>query len=89
MIAIRKEIQSIETGEMSDEDNPLKFAPHTIKVSTADEWPHSYSRQLANYPLAWIRERKFWASVARVDNAYGDRNLVCTCPPLSAYEDET
>jgi glycine dehydrogenase len=87
MIAIRQEIHAIEQGDMSADDNPLKFAPHTITVSTADEWPHTYSRQLANYPLAWIRERKFWASVSRVDNAYGDRNLVCTCPPLSAYQD--
>ena len=86
MIAIREEIRMIENGEIQAADSPLKYAPHTLQVTTADEWPHVYSRQVAAYPLPWIRARKFWPAVARVDNAYGDRNLVCTCPPMEAYQ---
>ena len=86
MTIIREEIRKIESGISDPEDNPLRHAPHTVEVVTADDWSHAYPRSLAAYPLAWIRDRKFWPSVGRVDNAYGDRNLVCTCPPMEDYE---
>jgi glycine dehydrogenase len=89
MISIRKEIKAIEDGEMDAEDNPLKNAPHTIDMVSADEWNHSYSRDQAAYPLPSLRDYKYWAPVGRVDNVFGDMNLVCSCPPLSAYEDES
>ncbi len=87
MIAIREEIRAIEEGRADREDNPLKHAPHTARAVTSDEWPHAYSREQAAYPAAWLRSYKYWPPVARVDNAWGDRNLMCTCPPLDAYED--
>ena len=86
MISIRKEIAQIENGEIPRDDNPLVNAPHTAEDVSGEEWPHPYSRNQAAFPLPWVRERKFWPSVARVDNVYGDRNLICSCPPLSAYE---
>jgi glycine dehydrogenase len=86
MIAIRKEIAEVESGLADKQDNVLKMAPHTSLELTSDEWNHSYSRAKAAYPVKGLRENKFWASVARVDNAFGDRNLVCTCPPMEAYE---
>ena len=89
MISIRKEIKQIEDGEMDKEDNPLKNAPHTIDMVCADEWNHAYSRDQAAYPLPSLREDKYWSPVGRVDNVYGDTHLVCSCPPLSAYEDES
>ncbi len=82
MIAIRSEIRAIEEGKMDRADNPLKNAPHTAAAVSADHWPHKYSRELAAYPAEWCRQHKFWPSVGRVDNPYGDRNLVCTCPPM-------
>jgi len=85
MIQIREEIRAIESGAMDRKDNPLKNAPHTAESVTADEWKHPYPRQQGAYPLPWVRNRKFWPSVGRVDNPYGDRNLVCSCEPLSAY----
>jgi glycine dehydrogenase len=85
MITIREEISNIESGEMDKEDNPLKNAPHTAQMVMDDDWNHPYSREQAAYPVAGLKERKFWPACARVDNAYGDRNLVCTCPPLEAY----
>ncbi len=85
MIGIREEIREIEDGRADREDNLLKNAPHTAAAVTADEWLHPYSRQRAAYPLPWIRERKFWPSVSRIDNAFGDRNLVCTCDAVEAY----
>jgi glycine dehydrogenase len=85
MIQIREEIRAIETGALDRKDNPLKNAPHTAESVTADEWKHPYTRQQGAYPLPWVRNRKFWPSVGRVDNPYGDRNLVCSCEPLSAY----
>lgn len=85
MIAIREEIRLIEQGKLPREDNPLKNAPHTQGVVTATEWTHPYSRETAAFPARWLREGKFWPFVGRVDNPYGDRNLVCTCPPMSAY----
>lgn len=89
MISIRKEIQEIAagiaTGKMDRENNVLKRAPHTIAAVTSDTWDRPYSREKAAFPLPWVRERKFWASVARVNNAYGDRNFVCSCLPLDSY----
>jgi glycine dehydrogenase len=84
MIQIRQEIEAVEKGELDRENNPLKNAPHTAEV-IAGEWNRPYSRELAAYPLPWVRQRKFWPAVSRVDNVYGDRNLVCSCAPLEAY----
>ncbi len=87
MIAIRKEIEEIEKGTAGKEDNVLKNAPHTAEVVVADDWKHSYSREKAAYPAPYVRNNKFWPGCGRVNNAYGDRNLVCTCPPVSEYEE--
>jgi glycine dehydrogenase len=87
MIAIRGEIQEIVEGRMPRDNNPLKHAPHTADTVVASEWTRPYTREQAAFPAAWIRERKFWPSVARIDDAYGDRNLLCTCPPISAYSE--
>ena len=87
MIAIRKEIDDVAAGRADARDNPLKFAPHTAEDVTADAWPHSYSREQAAYPVPDLRHRKFWPPVSRIDNPYGDRNLVCACPPIEAYEE--
>jgi glycine dehydrogenase len=84
MIAIHGELEASGRGELPAADNPLKCAPHTA-AEIAGDWTHPYSRELAAYPLPWIREAKFWPSVKRVDNAAGDRNLVCTCPPVSDW----
>ena len=89
MISIRQEIKAIEDGEMDKEDNPLKNAPHTIDMVCADEWNHTYSRDQAAYPLPSLRNDKYWSPVGRVDNVYGDTHLICSCPPLSAYQDES
>ncbi len=85
MIAIRAEAAAIERGEISREDNPLKNAPHTLADITAAEWTHPYSREQAVYPLPWLRENKFWTSVNRIDNVYGDKHLVCSCPAVDSY----
>ena len=87
LVRIRAEIAKIEAGEWPRDDNPLVNAPHTAGMVTADAWEHPYSRHEAAWPAPWVVAHKFWPPVARVDNAYGDRNLVCTCPPLSDYED--
>ena len=86
MISINNEINDIINGKSDPMDNPLKNAPHTAEVVTADEWPYSYSRQIAAYPAPWLKDHKYWPSVRRVDNAFGDRNLICTCPPIEDYE---
>ena len=85
MIAIRSEITDIETGVLDRADNPLKNAPHTAREVTADAWTHGYSRERAAFPLPFVAVAKYWPPVKRVDNVYGDRNLVCTCAPLEAY----
>lgn len=85
LLAIRDEIEEIITGVADMEDNVLKNAPHTCTDVVTDEWNHSYGREKAGMPLPYLREAKFWPAVGRVDNAFGDRNLVCTCPPLEAY----
>ena len=82
MIAIREEIRAVEEGRADAEDNPLKGAPHTAQHLCSDDWAHPYSRDEAAYPAPWLRDSKFWPPVGRVDNAYGDRNLVCTCPSV-------
>ncbi|MEU1392514.1 MULTISPECIES: aminomethyl-transferring glycine dehydrogenase [unclassified Nonomuraea] len=87
MIAIRGEIAKVASGDYDKTDNPLRNAPHTAESVTADEWAHPYSRTEAAYPVASLREGKYWVPVRRIDQAYGDRNLVCSCPPLEAYED--
>jgi glycine dehydrogenase len=85
MVAIRREIADIGAGRLDRADNPLKNAPHTVMEVSAEAWPHPYSRQLAAFPLPWVARAKYWPPVKRVDNVYGDRNLVCTCAPLEAY----
>jgi glycine dehydrogenase len=85
MIAIRGEIEEVITGRVDKKDNILKHAPHTAKSACANEWERPYSREQAAYPLPYVRENKFWPAVARVDNVYGDKNLVCSCPPISSY----
>ena len=85
---IREEMIEVGEGKADKTDNVLKNAPHTHKVLTADEWSHAYPRSKAAYPLAWVAENKFWPQVGRVDDGYGDRNLMCTCDPLESYTDE-
>ena len=85
MIAIRAEIARIEAGSLDRADNPLKHAPHTAEDVTATGWPHGYTREEAAFPLPYVRAQKYWPPVKRVDNVYGDRNLICTCAPLEAY----
>ncbi len=85
LVSIHAEIQQVEMGTAHATDNVLKNAPHTAAMCTADEWVHAYLRSQAAYPTDWTREFKFWPPVRRVDNAYGDRNLVCSCPPVEAY----
>ncbi|MBA2481819.1 MAG: aminomethyl-transferring glycine dehydrogenase, partial [Planctomycetes bacterium] len=85
MISIHAEITAIAEGRMDRKDNPLKNAPHTAAAVTASTWPHPYSREQAAFPAPWTRLHKFWPSVGRIDNVYGDRNLVCSCPPMAEY----
>ena len=85
MIAIKKEIDKISSGTWDKVNNPLKQAPHTASLVTASSWDRPYSREEAAFPAPWTKERKFWPPVARIDNAYGDRNLVCTCPDILSY----
>ena len=86
MIAIRAEIAKVGSGEWPADDNPLKAAPFTAEALASADWPHAYTREEAAFPLASLRRQKYWSPVSRIDNTYGDRNLVCTCPPLDAYE---
>lgn len=85
MIQIKKEIDKVAAQEWPPEDNPLVNAPHTAEMLLADEWNHPYSRIEAAYPLPWLKDKKYWPPVRRVDNAFGDRNLVCTCPDIQTY----
>lgn len=85
MLSIREEIRGIEEGKTDKKDNPLKNAPHTQHVVISSEWSRSYSRETAAFPLPYVSENKFWPSVSRVNNTHGDRNLICTCEPVSAY----
>jgi glycine dehydrogenase len=88
MIAIRAEIRAVEEGKMDRDDNPLRNAPHTAAMVTAENWAHDYSRELAAFPLPSLKRSKYWPPVARVDNVYGDRHVMCSCVPMSAYEEE-
>jgi glycine dehydrogenase len=83
--SIWNEIGEIREGKADKDDNVLHNAPHTVNVVTANDWNHSYDRQKAGFPLRWVAENKFWPSVGRVDDGYGDRNLVCTCDPIDSY----
>ncbi len=85
MIAIRGEIDEIAAGRADKKDNIIKHAPHTAKAVVSSDWNRPYTREQAAYPLPWVRENKFWPAVARVDNVYGDKNLICSCPPLESY----
>jgi glycine dehydrogenase len=85
MIGIREEIRAVEEGQLPRDDNPLKHAPHTAEAIAATDWKHPYSRETAAFPTSATRARKFWPPVGRLNNAQGDRNLVCTCPPIEAY----
>jgi glycine dehydrogenase len=84
MIAIHAELEKIRTGAWSRTDNPLKNAPHTALELAAD-WKHPYSREEAAFPAPWLRQAKYWPPVKRIDNVAGDRQLICTCPPIEAY----
>ena len=87
MLAIKEEIDQIAKGDLQTEDNPLKNAPHTMLEVCASEWNHPYSRELAAFPSSFSKTNKFWPSVARVNNSHGDRNLICTCAPIAAYQE--
>jgi glycine dehydrogenase len=89
LIAIREEIREIELGIADRADNPLKHAPHPLARVVNDSWSHAYSRDRAAFPAPWTREHKFWPTVGRVESAYGDRNLVCSCPPTDAYVEQS
>jgi glycine dehydrogenase len=86
MISIRAEIRAIEDGQLDRADNPLVNSPHTIGAVSSDDWTHPYSREQAAWPAPWLRDAKFWPSVGRIDNTYGDRHLVCSCPPMEDYQ---
>jgi glycine dehydrogenase len=88
MIAIHGEIRAVIEGKADPRDNVLKNAPHTAAAVSADDWPHAYSREQAAYPLPFVRAIKFWPSVGRIDNPYGDRNLMCSCPPVEAFAEK-
>ena len=85
MISIKKEISKVEKGVIDKNNNPLKNAPHTAEYSLSEKWDHPYSRRDACFPGSWQKEYKYWPSVGRIDNAYGDRNLICSCPPVEDY----
>ncbi len=85
MLSIKNEIEKVESGEFEKENNPLGNAPHTLNLLTADDWKLPYSRQTAAFPLSYVSDNKFWPAVRRVDDAHGDRNLICTCEPMDAY----
>jgi glycine dehydrogenase len=85
LLSIREEIRAIEEAKADKKDNPLKNAPHTQHMVISSQWNHAYTREQAAFPLPYVRENKFWPNVARVNNTYGDRNLICTCEPVSSY----
>jgi glycine dehydrogenase len=87
MIAIKGEIAKVERGEWPRQDNPLRNAPHTADTVAAEAWTHPYGREIAAFPLAELKSGKYWPPVARVDNVYGDRHVVCVCPPMDSYRD--
>jgi glycine cleavage system P protein (glycine dehydrogenase) len=85
MISIRKEIDAIIAEKADRKDNLLKNSPHTASTLLADDWKHDYTRQQAAFPLKWVKENKFWPSVGRIDNVRGDKQLICSCPPVESY----
>jgi glycine dehydrogenase len=89
MIAIRTEIERVGDGTWPADDNPLRNAPHTAEAVAAEPWTHPYTRAEAGWPGRSAGDRKYWPPVGRIDGAYGDRNLMCSCPPLEAYADDT
>jgi glycine dehydrogenase len=86
LIAIREEIRAVEEGRADRKDNPLKRAPHTLRAVVSDTWDRPYGREQAAFPAPWLKAHKFWPASARIDNVWGDRNLVCACPPMDAYK---
>ncbi|NJK84258.1 MAG: glycine dehydrogenase (aminomethyl-transferring), partial [Saprospiraceae bacterium] len=88
LISIRAEIREVEEGKFAHDNNVVVNAPHTAAMVMNDQWDKPYSREKAAYPLPYIRANKYWATVAKIDNAYGDRNLVCSCLPIDAYTEE-
>ena len=88
LISIKDEIDKISSGQFDKKDNPVINAPHTYLELSADDWSHIYSRKEAAFPKNYLKDYKYWAPVARVDNVYGDRNLVCSCPSIEEYKDE-
>jgi glycine dehydrogenase len=89
MIAIHAEIGAVKAGEVDRDDNPLKNAPHTAAMVMAENWVHDYTREEAAFPVASLKRQKYWTPVGRVDNAYGDRNIMCSCVPLTSYADDS
>jgi glycine dehydrogenase len=89
MIAVRGEIRAVEEGKVDRDDNPLKNAPHTAAMVLAEDWAHDYTRERAAFPVATLKQQKYWPPVGRVDNAYGDRNIMCSCVPMSVYSEES
>ena len=85
MIAIREEVRKVERGEWPQDNNPLKHAPHTAASVTGVEWNRPYSREIGVFPLASLKQAKYWTPIGRIDNVYGDRNLFCSCVPVSDY----
>ena len=86
LIAIKGEVDEIAAGKVDLDDSPLRNAPHTAADLVADEWTHNYTREVAAYPVASLRDDKYWSPVSRIDAQYGDRNLICECPPIEAYQ---
>ena len=89
MISIKREIDDVTSGKLDPNDNPLKNAPHTAEHALSDEWNHPYSRSKACFPMDYQKEHKYWPTVGRIDNAHGDRNLICTCPDINEYKDSS
>jgi glycine dehydrogenase len=88
MLAIRREIDAVADGRFDATDNPLKQAPHPAEDVSADTWTHAYSREVAAFPVPGLRHVKFWPPVSRIDNPFGDRHLMCVCPPVDAYDEQ-
>ncbi|MDB3856377.1 glycine dehydrogenase (aminomethyl-transferring), partial [Halieaceae bacterium] len=85
MISIREEISKVEAGKFDEQDNPLKNSPHTLDDICSDQWTHAYTREQAAYPVESLKDNKYWPPVSRLDNVFGDRNLICTCPSIDSY----
>jgi glycine dehydrogenase len=86
MIAMHGEVKRIERGDWPKDDNPMRNAPHTAEEAVAKQWTHPYTREDAVFPVPGLRHAKYWPPVGRIDNVYGDRNFICTCPPMESYK---